>query len=185
MSRRKKDPLRPLSAEERDSLTQMSRSRAAAAAEVARARILLGVADGCDSQEAARAVGRRSGDAVSALVARFNREGLAALRPRHGGGRRRTYGAPARARILREARRKPTPQTDGAASWSLSTLQKALRQAKDGLPAISTYAIREVLYEAGYTFQQTRTWCPTGEALRLRKAGVATVTDPDAEPKKS
>ena len=185
MSRRKKDPLRPFSDEERDDLAQMSRSQAAPAAEVARAKMLLLVSEGSDYQQAARAAGHRSGDAVSALVARFNREGLAALRPRHGGGRRRTYDAPARARILREAQRKPTPQADGTASWSLSTLQKALRQAEGGFPALSTYTIREVLYEAGYTFQQTRTWCPTGEALRLRKAGVATVTDPDAEPKKS
>lgn len=185
MSRRKKDPLRPFSDEERDSLAQLSRSQAAPAAEVARAKMLLLVSEGSDYQQAARAAGRRSGDAVSALVARFNREGLAALRPRHGGGRRRTYGAPARARILREAQRKPTPQADGTATWSLSTLQKALRQAEGGFPAISTYTIREVLYEAGYTFQQTRTWCPTGEAQRKRKAGVATVTDPDAEPKKS
>jgi transposase len=185
MSRRKKDPLRPLSDEERDSLTQMSRSRAVAAAEVTRAKILLSVADGSDYQQAALAAGRKSGDAAAALVARFNREGLAALRPRHGGGRRRTYDAPARARILREAQRKPTPQADGTASWSLSTLRKALRQAEGGFPAISTYTIREILYEAGYTFQQTRTWCPTGLALRLRKAGVAAVTDPDAGPKKS
>jgi transposase len=185
MSRRKKDPLRPLSDEERDSLSQTSRSQAAAAAEVARAKMLLLVAEGSDYQDAARAAGRKSGDAVSALVGRFNREGLAALRPRHGGGRQRTYDERARARILREAQRKPTPQTDGTAAWSLSTLQKALRQAKDGLPAISTYTIREVLYEAGYTFQQTRSWCPTGLAQRKRKAGVATVTDPDAEPKKS
>ena len=185
MSRRKEDPLRPLSDEERDSLTQASRSQAAPAAEVARAKVLLLVSEGSDYQQAARAAGRRSGDAVSALIARFNREGLAALRPRHGGGRRRTYDAPARARILREAQRKPTPQADGTAAWSLSTLQKALRQAEGGFPAISTYTIREVLYEAGYTFQQTRTWCPTGEAQRKRKAGVATVTDPDAVPKKS
>ncbi|MFL5336366.1 MAG: helix-turn-helix domain-containing protein [Geminicoccaceae bacterium] len=185
MSRRKEDPLRPLSDEERDSLTQASRSQAAPAAEVARAKMLLLVSEGSDYQQAARAAGRRSGDAVSALIARFNREGLAALRPRHGGGRRRTYDAPARARVLREALRKPTPQADGTAVWSLSTLQKALRQAEGGFPAISTYTIREVLYEAGYTFQQTRTWCPTGEAQRKRKAGVATVTDPDAVPKKS
>src|SRR5262245_1607851 len=185
MSRRKKDPLRPLSDEERDRLAQLSRSQAAPAAEVSRAKVLLLVADGSDYQQAARAAGRKSGDAVSALVARFNREGLAALRPRHGGGRRRTYGAPARARVLKEAQRKPTPQADGTASWSLSTLKKALRQAEDGLPAISTYTIREVLQDAGYAFQRARTWCPTGEAQRQRKAGVATVTDPDAGPKKS
>jgi transposase len=185
MSRRKKDPLRPLSDEERNSLTQLSRSQAAAAAEVTRAKILLSVADGSDYQQAALAAGRKSGDAVSALVARFNREGLAALRPRHGGGRRRTYDERARARVLREAQRKPTPEADGTAAWSLATLMKALRQAGDGFPAISTYTIREVLYEAGYAFQRTRTWCPTGEAARKRKAGVATVTDPDAGPKKS
>ena len=105
--------------------------------------------------------------------------------PRHGGGRRQAYGAPARARILREVRRSPTPQHDGTARWSLSTLRQALRQAADGLPAISTSTIWCVLHEAGYTYQQTRTWCPTGQALRPRKDGVATVIDPDADPKKS
>jgi transposase len=185
MSRRKKDPLRPLSAEERDALASLGRSHAAPAAEVARARLLLLVADGSDYQQAALAAGRRSGDAVSALVARFNRGGLAALRPRHGGGQRRVYDERARARILREAQRKPTPEADGTATWSLSALQKALRQASDGLPGISTYTIWEVLHEAGYGYQRTRTWCPTGEALRQRKAGVATVTDPDAAPEKS
>jgi transposase len=185
MSRRKRDPLRPISDEERDALASLSRSRAAPAAEVARARMLLLVADGSDYQQAALAAGRKSGDAVSALVARFNREGLAALRPRHGGGRRRVYDEKARLRILCEARRTPTPEADGTAAWSLSTLQKALRRASDGLPVISTYTIREVLHDAGYSFQRTRTWCPTGEALRKRKAGVAAVTDPDAAPKKS
>jgi transposase len=185
MSRRKKDPLRPLSHDERDTLTQLSRSRAAPAAEVARAKALLAVADGSDYQQAARAAGRKSGDAVSALVARFNREGLAALRPRHGGGRRRVYDERARARVLREARRVPTPEADGTAAWSLSTLKGALRRAEGGLPSISTYTIREALHEAGYTYQRARTWCPTGQATRKRKAGVAAVTDPDAGPKKS
>jgi len=185
MSRRKKDPLRPLSDEERDALARLSRSPAAPAAEVARARMLLLVAGGSDYQKAARAVGRKSGDAVCALAARFNREGLAALRPGHGGGRRRSYDEQARARILRELRRTPTPQSDGTATWSLSTLRKALRRAADGLPGVSTYTIREVLHEAGYSFQRTRTWCPTGEAPRQRKAGVVAVIDPDARAKKS
>src|SRR3954454_22963096 len=146
MSRRKEDPLRPLSDEERDSLTQASRSQAAPAAEVARAKMLLLVSEGSDYQQAARAAGRRSGDAVSALIARFNRKGLAALRPRHGGGRRRTYGEPARGRILREALRKPTPQADGTAVWSLSTLQKALRQAGGGVAALYPLTERESLF---------------------------------------
>jgi hypothetical protein len=53
------------------------------------------------------------------------------------------------------------------------------------LPAVSTFTIWRVLREAGFTFQRTRTWCPTGSAIRRRKAGVVTVTDPDAAPKKS
>ena len=86
MSRRKKDPLRDLTAEEHRELLQLSRSQAAPAVEVTRARILLAVARGDDYQAAARSVGRRSGDAVSHLVARFNAQGTAALTPRHGGG---------------------------------------------------------------------------------------------------
>jgi transposase len=185
MSRHQKDPLRPLSGAEKDALTQVSRSQAAGAAQVVRAQLLLLVAGGSDYQQAARAVGRRSGDAVATLVARFNREGLAALVPRHGGGRQPVYDARARTRILQEAQRTPTPQHDGTATWSLSTLQKVLRRAPDGLPIVSTYTIWEVLHEAGSSYQRTRTWCPTGTVLRKRKVGVATVTDPDAEPKKS
>src|SRR5438552_18013209 len=121
MSRRRKDPLRPLTEAERQELTHLSRSRAEPAARVARAVILLAVADGSDYQQAARAAGRRSGDAVSHLVARFNREGLAALDPRHGGGHQPTYDAAARDRVLREAARTPTPDADGTATWSLTT----------------------------------------------------------------
>jgi len=185
MSRRQNDPLRPLTTDELASLIQSSRSQTAPAAQVVRAQLLLKVAAGSGYQDAARSVGRRSGDPVAVLVARFNREGLAALTPRHGGGRRQQYDAQARTRILREARRTPTPEHDGTATWSLATLRKVLRRAADGLPSVSTYTVWCVLHEAGYTYQQTRTWCPTGTALRERKAGVAAVTDPDAEPKKS
>jgi hypothetical protein len=185
MSRRQKDPLRELTAQEHQELTRLSRSRAAPAVEVIRARILLAVASGDDYQAAARSVGRRSGDAVSHLVARFNAEGLAALTPRHGGGRRPTYGPQARARIAAEASRTPTPEADGTASWSLSTLRRSLRDDPDGLPRVSTYTIREVLRDSGASYQHTRTWCPTGSAVRRRKAGPAVVTDPDADAKKS
>ena len=185
MSRRRKEPLRTLTADERRHLTRLRRSAAAPAVHVARAVMILAVADGADYQTAARAAGRRSGDAVSHLVARFNREGVAALDPRHAGGRAPTYDAAARDRVLREAARTPTPAADGTATWSLTTLRRPLRAAPDGLPAVSTFTIWRTLREAGYTFQRTRTWCPTGSAVRRRKAGVVTVTDPDAGPKKS
>jgi transposase len=185
MTRRRKNPLGPLTDDERAELTRLRRSRSALAAESTRAAALLLVSAGHGYQAAARAVGRRSGDAVSRLVARFNREGLAALEPRHGGGRQPTYGEEARARILREAARQPTPERDGTAAWSLATLRKALRSAPDGLPAVSTYTLWRVLHGAGRSRQRSRTWCPTGTVQRRRKAGVVTVTDPDAAAKKS
>jgi len=185
MSRRKKDPLRPLTEPERRELAQLSRSQTAPAVEVTRAKILLAVARGEDYQAAAHAAGRRSGDAVSHLVARFNAEGTAALTPRHGGGRRLTYGPEAATRIVAEVRRPPTPEGDGTATWSLAALRRSLRTAPDGLPRVSTYTLWRVLHEAGASYQRTRSWCPTGTALRRRKTGTAVVTDPDAAPKKS
>src|SRR5262245_35908368 len=120
MPRAQKDPLRRLTAAERRELCRLRRSRTAPAAEVTRAALILLVGDGHTYQDAARAVGRGSGDAVAHLVARFNREGLAAVSPRHGGGRAPTYDADARDRILREVARTPTPDRDGTATWSLS-----------------------------------------------------------------
>jgi transposase len=185
MPRPQKAPLRRLTTAERRDLGHLRRSRTAPAAEVTRAALILLVRDGHSYQAAARAIGRKSGDAVAHLVARFNREGLAAVAHRHGGGRAPTYDDAARDRILREVARTPTPEQDGTATWSLSILRRVLRSAPDGLPRVSTFTIWWVLREAGYSFQRTRTWCPTGRAVRRRKAGRVTVTDPDAGAKKS
>ena len=84
MSRRRKDPLRPLIADERIALTRLSRSPSAPAAQVERARALLAIADGASYTAAAHQVGRRHTETISAWVSRFNREGLAAVRPGHG-----------------------------------------------------------------------------------------------------
>lgn len=184
MARPQKDPLRPLTADERTVLEPVAHARSERADAVARAQALLAVADGARFTAAARAAGRRSGDAVAQLVARFNREGLAALLPRHGGGPAPQYGPPEQARILAEFRRTPDRETDGTATWSLITLQRALRTAPDGLPAVSTWTIFQVLHRAGYTCQNHRTWCETGTVVRKRKAGNVRVTDPEAEPKR-
>ena len=71
------------------------------------------------------------------------------------------------------------------ATWSLNTLQRALRRAPDRLPRVSVFTIWRVLREAGLTWQRDRSWCATGRVLRKRKSGTVTVTDPDTEPKKS
>lgn len=75
-------------------------------------------------------------------------------------------------------------ETDGTTQWSLTSLQKALRQAEDGLPEVSTETIGRVLHEAGYSWQADRSWCQTGQVERQRKSGLVIVTDPDVEAKK-
>ena len=185
MTRRQKDPLRPLASEERAALEQLSRAQSEPASHVARARLVLAVAAGQSYTAAARSVGRRSGDAVARLVARFNREGLAAIVPGHGGGAPVVYQEAERARILAEARRAPDRDADGTATWSLSTLRRALRQAPDGLPDVSEYTIWCVLRGAGRQWQRSRSWCETGVVVRQRKSGPVVVVDPDAAPKKS
>ena len=181
---RQKDPLRALSDDERQALRRLGRSGRESAAVVARAKALLAVADGASYTAAARDAGRRSGDAVGRLVARFNAAGLAAVVPRHGGGRPATYTSAERERILAEARRAPEREPDGTATWSLVTLRRALRRAPEGLPRVSTFTIWCVLRDAGWHWQRTRTWCPTGRAVRKRKRGTVTVHDPDAEAKR-
>jgi hypothetical protein len=179
-----KAPLRPLSAAEHAALAAIARAPSERADRVARAKALLAVAAGQPFTGAARAAGRRSPVAVARLVARFNAAGLAALEPRHGGGPPVVYDASVRERILREFRRPPDRQRDGTATWSLTTLRRALRRAPDGLPQVSTWTILQTLWAAGYTWQQSRTWCHTGTVLRRRKRGTVRVTDPDAAPKK-
>jgi transposase len=184
MSRCLKDPLRPITEQEQQALAHIARSGSERADVVARARQVLAVASGSSYSQAAVASGRRSYESVSKLVTRFNRDGLAALESHGGGGRKPSYDAAARERILAEARRLPEPQHDGTATWSLMALRRTLRQALDGLPQVSTWTSGQVLHDAGFRWLAARSWCETGKAVRKRRSGTVTVTDPDAEAKK-
>jgi transposase len=189
MARAQREPLRPLTPEERMVLEETGRSRSEQASRVARARVLLALAQDASFAQAARAGGFRSGYGVAQLVRRFNRAGLAAVAGRHGGGPAIQYGPTEQQRILGEFHRRPDRAQDGTATWSLTTLQRALRSAADGLPAVSTFTIRQTLHEAGYTWQERRTWCATGTAKRKRKrrdgsTEVVTVTDPQTTEKR-
>lgn len=184
MTRRQKDPLRPLTDDEQTLLTQISRAQSEPASHVARAKILLCVAAGQSYQAAAFSAGRRSGQAVAQLVTHFNHDGVLAIEPRHGGGRSTQYGVRERERILAEVQRSPSREQDGTATWSLSTLRQALRTAEDGLPHVSSFTIWVVLREADWSWQLSRTWCRTGTVTRKRKDGLVDVTDPDTAPKK-
>jgi transposase len=139
------------------------------------------VVEGQSYTAAAQLVGREVGDTVARWVAGFNRDGLAAVVPRHGGGHRVRYGEAEQRRILADVARVPERARDGTAGWSLTTLRDARRRAEDGLPGISTYTVGRALHAAGYSWQKGRSWCDTGVVVRKRKhEGRVTVTDPDA-----
>lgn len=189
MARPQKEPLRPLTAEERALLEEVARSRSERTDRVSRARALLALADGATFIGAAGRAGFRSARGVVNLVHRFHRGGLPVVAGRHGGGHAVRYGPAEQERILREFRRAPDRAQDGTATWTLSTLQRALRAAPDGLPAVSTFTIFQTLHRAGYSCQENRTWCHTGTALRKRKrqdgtTEVVQVTDPQADKKR-
>jgi transposase len=175
-----KERLRLLTTEERAALKRLSQATSARVDRVRRATALLVVADGASFAQAARQAGLGSGSTVAGVVQRFNQHGLAALMIAAGRGRKPTYGTAARARIVAVAQRQPDRTEDGTATWSLSTLQRALRR-EDDFTRLGATTIRRVLQDAGSSYQTTRTWCPTGTAQRQRKAGVVTVVDPQTE----
>lgn len=185
MCRPQRDPLRALCAEEQQTLERLSRSLTQPADQVIHAKEVLAVANGQTFTDAAKLAGRKSGDAVAHLVTRFNREGLCALETRHGGGPPILYTQMECERILKEFRRPPDRRQDGTATWSLVTLQRALRRAPDGLPRVSTFTILQAIREAGFIWQSDRSWCDTGKVMRVRKSGPVEVTDPDAVAKKN
>jgi len=185
MAHPQKEPLRPLTSAERRVLEQTARGHSERAERVARARVLLTVADGVSFTAAGHQAGFRSTYGVALLVRRFNQHGLTAVAGRHGGGRRQQYGPAEAERILTEFQRSPDRDQDGTGTWSLTTLQRALRRAADGLLGVSTWTIGRVLHEAGYTCQNSRTWCQTGVVKRKRQQGVVTVRDPQATEKRA
>jgi transposase len=176
-------PLRALTTDEAQALQRTAKASSARLDVVKRARALLAVRAGQPYSQAAREVGYKSGDSISQLAERFNQQGLAAWHIAGGRGRKARYTAAQRERILTELQRVPDRQADATATWSLKTLERALR--KEALPQVSASTIRAVLHEAGYRFGQTRTWCPTGTALRKRAGGSVTVQDPRSGEKSS
>jgi transposase len=182
MATMQKERLRPPTIAEQRELKRIVKASSERVDRVQRATAVLAVAGGQTFAAAAEAAGYRSPQAVTYLVRRFNRVGLEALEVGAGRGRRPTYDAVARARIVATAQRSPERRVDGTATWSLSTLERTLR--REGLPRVGATTIRRVLRDAGSSYQRTRTWCPTGTARRKRKAGVVRVVDPRTEEKR-
>jgi transposase len=174
MGRPVKECLRPLTTREEQELQRTVKAKSERVDAVRRAKALLWVTAGGTLSAAGQQAGM-SREGVSKVVRRFNLRGLDVLETAAGRGRKVTYTSIQRAGILAHVQQQPDRQEDGTATWSLSTLQQALRSTD--LPHIAKETIRQVLHEAGYSYQQTRTWCRTGYALRKRKSGTVLVYD--------
>ena len=164
MAQPQKHPLRLLSGQEERELHRLVKASSERIDVARRARALLAVAAGQSFAQAAGVAGFKEARSVGKLVKRFNAHGLAALWIAAGRGG------------------KPKYTSDQTATWSLLLLRGALR--KTDLPHIAKETIRQVLHEHGYRFQRTRTWCRTGYALRKRKSGTVTTSDPETPEKK-
>jgi transposase len=179
MGRPPKNPLRILKKEERAELERVSRSHIESFERVARAKALLAVNQGHTYREAAFLSGRRSDQAVSNLVLRFNQRGLDALNSLHGGGFKIIYGPNEKQQILDLVSQK---REGGSPQWSLSLIQAQLE--KTALGHIGRKTIWEILREDGYRFQKSRTWINTGKVMRKRNGKWVEVEDPDKNAKK-
>jgi transposase len=147
MATPQKEPLRVLTAAEQAALAQITRASSERVDRVRRASALLAVARGAPFAQAAAQAGFRSGSAVAALVARFNRNGIAALTIAAGRGRTPTDDRQARQRIVVTAQAEPERRDDGTATWSLRLLQRRLH--REGMVRLGTSTIRRVLQDAG------------------------------------
>jgi transposase len=181
MGARSKIALRPLSQTEQQALQRVAKASSERVDAVKRAKALLAVAEGKTLTQAGQST-QLSREGVSQLVERFNERGLAVLVIAPGRGRKPTYDAEVRARVVQEVQRQPDRKDDQTATWSLKLLEQALR--KEALPTIGATTIGRILHEEGYSLQEDRTWCDTGYALRKRKDGVYRVRDPHAQKKK-
>jgi transposase len=156
MGAQQKRPLRQLTQQEREELSQKATSTSERVSLVKKAQALLAVADGGTFTEAGRQVGM-SRDGVSQLVERFHHRGMQVLSIAPGRGRKPTYTSQDHELILQEVQRCPTWDVDQCTVWSLSLLQKSLR-AK-GFLDICPKTIRLVLQAHGWKYQQaTRAW---------------------------
>lgn len=154
-----KHPLRCLTEQEERVVSQIVKAGSERIDTVRRAKALLAVRAGEPLTVAARLSGFKSADSVSQLMRRFNQQGLAALTIATGRGRKPTYSSQERQHILEKLRSVPDREQDQSAIWSLNLLQRALRRQL--LPRIGASTIRRV----------------------VRKAGVVTVHDPQAQEK--
>lgn len=119
-------PLLRLSKKKRHQLQALTRRQNAPAAEVLRARIVLGLAAGASYQELSASLGASSAT-ISLWRKRFEEDGVSGLRSRHLGSEPSVLTPELRAKVIRRALDRPS---DGSTHWSCRKLAAALNLGK-------------------------------------------------------
>ena len=147
--------LRKPTAEERQELERLARSRTAEARLVVRAKIVLGLAAGERPYQVADRVGVGRVAAYGWLH-RFNAEGLKGLTDHPRPGRPPTYTPEQRAEVIAAALTKPDALGLPFASWTLDRLAAYLAEHK-GI-GIKRTRIDEILIAEGLRWRKQETW---------------------------
>jgi transposase len=125
-----------VSEEQREELERWAQSRTLPAGDVARARLILALADGLSYREIERKLGA-SAPTVSLWKSRFEQSGVDGLQGQHKGSRPRTATPAIQARIIRRVQQKPT---DGSTHWSCRKLASELRLSKSTVQRVLAQA---------------------------------------------
>jgi transposase len=147
--------LRALTAEEHAALNTLTRSRAAPARLVERARIVQAAARG-ETTTAIVASQGCSRPTVYAWIRRFNDQGVRGLEERPRSGRPHTYTPEQRAEVIATALTDPKTLGLPFAAWTLDRLQAYFNEQK-GIP-IKRSRIDELLRAEGLRWRHQETW---------------------------
>jgi transposase len=154
MARQPEVFVRPLEPQEAQRLVKITRS-ARDRVRLRRAGIVLASFQGRSAAEAA-AMFAASPQYVREVIHAFNESGFAALDPKWSGGRPRRFGPTIRKTVCQVAKSPPQRLGRPFSTWSLSKLVEYLAEHKK--IQMSAESVRQILRNAGISWQATKTW---------------------------
>ncbi len=133
-----------------------------------RALVVLASAGGNTVEVIARLV-QTSPDRVREMIHRFNEMGMKSLDPQWAGGRPRRITTEDEAFIVKTATSRPTKVGRPFTHWSVRKLREYLANNEVRGITISRERLRQILDEAGVTFQRTKTWKESNDPRKEAK----------------
>lgn len=110
-----------------------------------------------------------SQDRVREMIHRFNEMGMASLDPQWAGGRPRQITTEDREFIVETAKTRPEKLGSPFTRWSIRKLVAYLADNDKRVVTVGRERLRQILDEAGVTFQRTKTWKESNDPERETK----------------